>query len=117
MKQELQKLQQESKSGQKSKDVATKDLDAAKKKLQEVEAKLKVITSDKQAALQVKQLSAACSTFYLAAKGQWICFQLPTTTLHKSCNHGSAPIWGWALCSHDFPSQVALVAPLLILFW
>jgi len=70
MKQELQKLQQESKSGQKSKDVATKDLDAAKKKLQEVEAKLKVITSDKQAALQVKQLSE----LYLAGKASGSAF-------------------------------------------
>lgn len=53
MKQELQKLQQESKMGQKSKDVTTKDLEATKKKLQDVEAKLKVAVSDKQAALQV----------------------------------------------------------------
>lgn len=55
MKQELQKLQQESRMGQKGKDVAAKDLEAARKKLQDVEAKLKVAVSDKQAALQVGQ--------------------------------------------------------------
>lgn len=53
MKQELQKLQQESKVGQKSKDVASKELEATKKKLLDIEAKLKVALSDKQAALQV----------------------------------------------------------------
>lgn len=53
MKQELQKLQQESKAGNKGKEVASKDLEATKKKLQDVEAKLKVAMSDKQAALQV----------------------------------------------------------------
>jgi hypothetical protein len=54
MKQELQKLQQESKMGQKGKDLTAKDLEAAKKKLQDLEAKLKVALSDKQAALQVR---------------------------------------------------------------
>jgi hypothetical protein len=53
MKQELQKLQQESKMGQKGKDLTAKDLEATKKKLQDVEAKLKLAMSDKQAALQV----------------------------------------------------------------
>lgn len=53
MKQELQKLQQESKMGQKGKDLTSKDLEATKKKLQDVEAKLKLAVSDKQAALQV----------------------------------------------------------------
>lgn len=74
MKQELQKLQQESKMGQKSKDVTAKDLEATKKKLQDVEAKLKVAVSDKQAALQVRSpqalrlvmVAAACSTAPLA---------------------------------------------------
>lgn len=59
MKQELQKLQQESKMGQKSKDVASKDLETTRKKLQDVEAKLKVAVSDKQAALQVRSWQAA----------------------------------------------------------
>lgn len=59
MKQELQKLQQESKMGQKGKDLTAKDLEAAKKKLQDVEAKLKVALSDKQAALQVRSHTAA----------------------------------------------------------
>lgn len=53
IKQELTKLQHESRSGQKGKDVAAKELEATKKKLQDVEAKLKVAVTDKQAALQV----------------------------------------------------------------
>ncbi|GLC74969.1 hypothetical protein PLESTF_001578200 [Pleodorina starrii] len=54
LKAELQKLQLESKSGAKGKDLAQKEIDALKKRLTDTETKLRAALQDKTAALQEK---------------------------------------------------------------
>jgi hypothetical protein len=59
LRQELQKLQTDAKMGNKSKEMASKDLETTKKKLQDTEAKLKAALTDKQTALQARELVVA----------------------------------------------------------
>ncbi|GAX77261.1 hypothetical protein CEUSTIGMA_g4707.t1 [Chlamydomonas eustigma] len=54
LKSDLQKLQLESKTGNKGVELATKEIDALKKRLTDTETKLKVAVSDKQAAVAEK---------------------------------------------------------------
>jgi hypothetical protein len=85
LKQEMSKLQTDSRMGQKTKDMAEKEIEGLKKKLADTDTKLKAVMADKQALSQVgraRDRKHACTCGGLgSAGGGW---NAPLRTNHAA---------------------------------